>query len=211
MGLTAYMPEGVSNRDLLLSAALNEFSEHGFAGARVESIAKAATLNVRMVYHYFGGKEGLYMATLASVMSDLRNMLEGFPVIKMTIDEGALKGLFSQFFRIMLGKPQAAKLLVSEIVAGGEHLFRLKDEAPELFEPVFERAVALFRAFLGANRIEDVDDNIWLLSLAGMTAFLAAGFGATKLFLGEKFAGPGRWEEAIYRAVRRVVGFKEDK
>ena len=46
--------------------------------------------------------------------------------------------------------------------------------------------------------------------MGGMTAFLAAGFNSTKLFLGEAFVGPEVWEEAIYRGIRRIVGFKED-
>lgn len=208
MATNSVTPEGVSNRELLLEAALNEFSERGFAGARVESIAKSAGLNVRLVYHYFGDKLGLYDATLAEVMGDLRKLVEGVPVMKMQLDEESLRGLFSQFFQLMLKRPQAAKLLVSEILSGGDHLFALKEKMPELFEPVFDRAVALFRSFLGSNRQSDEDDKIWLLALGGMTAFLAAGFDATRLFLGDSYAGPERWEEAIYRASSRVVAAK---
>jgi AcrR family transcriptional regulator len=209
MATNGLTPE-ISNRELLLDAALKEFSERGYAGARVDSIAQHAGLNVRLVYHYFGGKEGLYDEALAAVMSDLRNIVEGFPVIKMTVDEKSLRGLFSSFFSLMLERPQAAKLLVSEIIAGSERLFTLKARMPELFESVFDRAVELFRSFLGVDRQPDEDDKIWLLSLAGMTSFLAAGFPATELFLGKAFATPDRWEEAIYRAVRRIVGL-EDK
>lgn len=199
--------EGVSNQKKLLDAALREFSERGFAGARVESIARAAGLNVRLVYHYFGDKLGLYDAVLADVMNELRKIVESFPLMRMTVDESSLRALFSRFFRLMLEKPQVARLLVSEIVGGADHLTALKEKMPELFEPVFRRAVALFRSFLGPHRPLDNDDSLWLLSLGGMTSFLAAGFEATKLFLGEEFATPDRWENAIYRAVRRVVGF----
>lgn len=46
-------------RKAILAAALKEFSQAGFAGARIERIVKAAKCNIRMLYHYFGDKKGL--------------------------------------------------------------------------------------------------------------------------------------------------------
>ena len=46
----------------LQEAAEREFARYGFAGARVARIARKARTNQRMVYHYFGGKQGLYDA-----------------------------------------------------------------------------------------------------------------------------------------------------
>jgi TetR/AcrR family transcriptional regulator len=44
----------------LLSAALDEFAAKGFAGARVQDIARRAGVNKQLISYYFGGKEGLY-------------------------------------------------------------------------------------------------------------------------------------------------------
>lgn len=57
----------------ILSVAVREFAEHGFHGARVERITKAAKCNSRMIYHYFGSKEQLYLAALDSVYAAIRN------------------------------------------------------------------------------------------------------------------------------------------
>jgi len=51
-------------RERILSAALQEFAANGFAGARVDAIARRAAINKRMLYHYFGDKEGLFRAVL---------------------------------------------------------------------------------------------------------------------------------------------------
>src|SRR5271167_2470505 len=51
-------------RTRALSAALKEFAANGFAGARVDAIARRAAINKRMLYHYFGDKEGLFRAVL---------------------------------------------------------------------------------------------------------------------------------------------------
>ena len=59
-------------RKAILAAALREFAQAGFAGARIEKIVKAAKCNIRMLYHYFGDKKGLYMAVLESAYMDLR-------------------------------------------------------------------------------------------------------------------------------------------
>ena len=54
-------------RRRLLAAASEEFARHGFAGARVRQIVESAKVNVAAVNYYFGGKEGLYRATLRSL------------------------------------------------------------------------------------------------------------------------------------------------
>jgi TetR/AcrR family transcriptional regulator len=51
-------------RDRILAAALEEFSAHGLAGARVDRIARRARINKRMLYHYFGDKEDLFREIL---------------------------------------------------------------------------------------------------------------------------------------------------
>lgn len=46
----------------ILEAAVAEFAEKGYAGARVGSIAERSGLNKQLISYYFGGKEGLYRA-----------------------------------------------------------------------------------------------------------------------------------------------------
>jgi AcrR family transcriptional regulator len=48
----------------ILAAATREFAERGYGGARVDAIAARANINKRMLYHYFGGKDALYVAVL---------------------------------------------------------------------------------------------------------------------------------------------------
>ncbi len=49
---------------MILDAALKEFAARGFAGARVDVIARRADINKRMLYHYFQDKNGLFKAVL---------------------------------------------------------------------------------------------------------------------------------------------------
>lgn len=65
-----------ATRERILAAATEEFAAHGLAGGRVERIASQAQSNVRMIYAYYGGKSGLFDATLAQA---LRRMAENVP------------------------------------------------------------------------------------------------------------------------------------
>lgn len=66
-------------RDRILEAALEEFSARGFSGARVEAIARRAPVNKRMLYHYFGDKEGLFREVLRRKMAQRAAWREGSP------------------------------------------------------------------------------------------------------------------------------------
>src|SRR5258707_6052077 len=67
---TAPPPEGT--RERILRIAIAEFSEKGYSGARVLTICRKSRVNPRMIYHYFGGKDGLYVTVLEHVLGELR-------------------------------------------------------------------------------------------------------------------------------------------
>jgi len=59
-------------RHEILAAAREEFARHGLSGARVEAIAARTSTVKRMIYYYFGSKEGLYLAVLEEAYADIR-------------------------------------------------------------------------------------------------------------------------------------------
>ncbi|MDF3061522.1 MAG: TetR family transcriptional regulator [Microvirga sp.] len=61
-----------ATRRRILQAARSEFARFGLGGARIERIAKAARTNKRMLYYYFGNKEGLFLAALEATYDDIR-------------------------------------------------------------------------------------------------------------------------------------------
>src|SRR3954454_13834735 len=56
----------------ILEVARAEFAEHGFSGARVDEIAERTRTTKRMLYYYFGSKEGLYTAVLERAYAQSR-------------------------------------------------------------------------------------------------------------------------------------------
>jgi AcrR family transcriptional regulator len=62
-----------NTRDRILRVAIAEFAEKGYSGARVDVICRLSRANPRMIYHYFGGKDELYVTVLEQVLSKLRS------------------------------------------------------------------------------------------------------------------------------------------
>jgi AcrR family transcriptional regulator len=60
-----------ATRAKILQAALSEFSERGLPAASTDNIAVRCGVNKRMIYYYFGSKDGLYLAALESVYENL--------------------------------------------------------------------------------------------------------------------------------------------
>lgn len=50
-----------NNRQAILTAAQTQFAERGYAGTTLRSIATAAKVDPALVYHYFGGKDRLFV------------------------------------------------------------------------------------------------------------------------------------------------------
>jgi TetR/AcrR family transcriptional regulator len=70
-------PERTKRR--ILAAALKEFSLRGFAGARIEVIARRARVNKRMLYHYFGDKKDLYREIFRRKLAEKTELTRATP------------------------------------------------------------------------------------------------------------------------------------
>lgn len=58
----------------ILKIARREFATHGYAGSRVDEIAKLMRTTKRMIYYYFGSKERLYIAVLEQAYAEVRDV-----------------------------------------------------------------------------------------------------------------------------------------
>nr|WP_179766865.1 TetR/AcrR family transcriptional regulator [Streptomonospora nanhaiensis] len=73
---TSKAEQSAATRRRLLDAAFEEFHRHGLAGGRVDRIAERAGANKRLIYIYFGDKDGLFDAVVAR---DLAGLLDAVP------------------------------------------------------------------------------------------------------------------------------------
>ena len=116
-------PEAARQR--ILAAALAEFSEKGLGGARVDVIAQRAGVNKRMLYHYFGNKDDLFLAVLELAYGEIREAEKALNLDDLSPVEGMGK-LVAFTFDYFVQAPYFIKLLNSENLHGARHLRRSK-------------------------------------------------------------------------------------
>jgi AcrR family transcriptional regulator len=108
-------------RQRILDAALEEFSRHGLGGARVDRIAQRAAANKRMLYYYFGDKDGLFLAVLERSYMQIRSAERALDLEHRDPRE-ALKRLVEFTWRYYLDHPEFMTLLNSENLHQGRHI-----------------------------------------------------------------------------------------
>ena len=75
----------------ILVSATQEFARYGFDGARVDRIVRQAKCNPRMLYHYFGSKQALYIAVLEDVYRRIRGEERALELTTTDPREGLLR------------------------------------------------------------------------------------------------------------------------
>lgn len=109
----------------ILTSALEEFSQHGYSGARIERIAKTARCNIRMLYHYFGNKEDIYVAVLERAYENIRARENEINLKLEEPLEGIMK-LMRFTFEYFASNPQFEGLLRSENMMRGRFVLGSK-------------------------------------------------------------------------------------
>ena len=111
----------VRTKAAILSAATDIFAEKGFGGARVDDIAARAAINKRMLYHYFGDKEALYLAVLEAAYSGIR-MAEADLRLAERDPEEAMRQLTAFTWDYFLEHPEFLSLLNTENLMQGKYV-----------------------------------------------------------------------------------------
>ena len=112
-------PEGTRAR--LVAAAAAEFAAHGFAGANVDRIARAAGVNKAMIYYHFRSKAALYREILGdmfrAVCSRVRVVADAD-----TRPEEKIRGFIEAIAAEARARPHFPPTWFREIAEGGRHL-----------------------------------------------------------------------------------------
>src|SRR5579885_2608410 len=93
----------------IIAVATAEFAAKGYDGARVDSIASRCKLSKNMLYHYFGSKEGLFVAVLEAMYVSLRAKQQDFS-IRQDEPVEAMRRLIAYTFQAFADNPSAIRL-----------------------------------------------------------------------------------------------------
>ena len=128
-------------RGAILAAATQEFSTNGLTGARVDAIAQRARVNKRMIYHYFGDKDGLYLAVLEATYRSIRAAELDLHLTDRDPVDG-MRELVLFTWRYFLAHPEFLSLLGTENLHKAAYLKRSK-RIRELHSPLVGMLSAL--------------------------------------------------------------------
>ncbi len=171
---------GTEARQRILAAAEEAFAEDGFAGARVDEIARRAGVNKAMLYYHVGDKAALFGEVVAvnvelvaqAVVEALANAVD--PCER-------LRAIPRAFARMVERKPNLPRLMLREIAAGGPNI---PQRAAERMAGVLRMTRAVLDEGLASGAFRRVDPYVTHLLLIGATMFMANALGVMGRFSG---------------------------
>jgi AcrR family transcriptional regulator len=193
-------------RARILAAALAEFAEQGFAGARVDAIAERAGINKRMLYVYVGNKEALWLAALEHVYEAMRIEERQLRTQHLSPQQG-VEALVRFNFRYHVDHPEFVTLVNDENLLGGRNLAR-STRVQDLYSPLLVliddllsrgQQAGVFRA--------DVDARQLYVSIAGMGYFYWANRHTLSAIFGRPFDSEAALQQREDHMVSVALGY----
>ncbi len=151
------MPEparrrGEKTREAILNAAEIVFAEHGYDGARIDTIAEVSCFNKTLIFRYFGDKLGLYAEVLRRVDREINELQTRLtPMLEdETITSNAqrfrtfLETGIGVLFDYLLEHPRFLRMLTWEMAEGWQTYAKIAqllniediDQFETLFQPL---------------------------------------------------------------------------
>jgi AcrR family transcriptional regulator len=112
-------PEGV--RSNIVAVAMAEFAQNGLSGARIDEIAAKTLTSKRMIYYYFGDKEGLYRTVLEEAYRKVRSGEQELDLEHLAPD-AALARLVEFTFDHHSSNPDFIRIVMIENIHHGAYL-----------------------------------------------------------------------------------------
>ena len=196
-----------ATRDKILRAATKVFARYGYEGGSVEKISSLAKSYDRMIYYYYGSKEGLFIAVLEGIY---RRMDEAEAKVAPDPSDPveALKTVIRFKMDYYRRNPDFVNLLNTENLHKGRHVSKsdrrgeYSSHAVRIIEQILASGIAkgLFRPDLNARDV--------FLLIASPAYFYTSNRYTLSAFLGEELDTPEavqHWESFVIDSVLRTV------
>lgn len=156
------------NRDLILEAALEVFSTHGFRGATLDQIASEAGLSKPNLLYYFPSKEAIHNALLSGLMDTWLDPLRTLDASGEPIAE--LLAYVDRKLDMSRLYPRESRLFANEIVQGAP---RMLDALKGDLKNLVDEKVAIIRGWSSQGKIADVHPYHLIFSIWSLTQHYA--------------------------------------
>jgi len=193
-------------KDLILHAAVAEFSAKGLGGARVDAIAKRAGANKRMLYHYFGNKRDLFLAVLEYIYDEIRNAEAELHLEKLNPLSG-MRRLIEFSFDYYVDHPHFMRLLNSENLHRARHL-RRSTRVREMHSPLIALIHGLLQRGVQQKVFRSGVDPMQLyISIAGLGYFYFSNIHTLSTIFDRDLSDPKLRQVRRRHVVDVILGF----
>ncbi|MEQ3709462.1 MAG: TetR family transcriptional regulator C-terminal domain-containing protein [Tateyamaria sp.] len=156
------------NRHLILDAALDVFSAHGYRGATLDQIAEAAGLSKPNILYYFSGKEEIHVTLLNQLMETWLD-----PLVEMDAMGDPMTELLAYVHRkldMARDLPRESRLFAGEILQGAP---RMHPHLVSDLKPLFDEKCAVIQGWVEEGKLAPVDPHHLIFSIWSTTQHYA--------------------------------------
>ncbi len=178
-------------QDIILDAALNIFSLHGFRGATIDQIAEAAGMSKPNLLYYFSSKEEIHRRLMTEMLDLWLDPLRELDADGDPIPE--LRSYIRRKIEMARDFPRESRIFANEILQGAPRIIAMLEG--ELKALVDEKA-EIIRSWVRAGRIARVDPHHLIFSIWATTQHYADFDVQVRAVLGPDRGGDGRFEDA---------------
>jgi TetR/AcrR family transcriptional regulator len=194
------------SRQLILSAAQDEFAAYGLNGARIDRIAKRVGASKNLIYHYFGSKDRLYLNVLEGIYRQMREDQDDLALQELPPVEG-MRRLVANTFDHFVRSPALIRLMSIENIHFARHLKKSTSVKP-LYAPLL-RTIGSLRAKgqdAGVFR-KNVDSIDLYISMSGLAYFYLSNRHSLSWIFDQPLDQPKRLEQRRAHIVEVILGY----
>lgn len=156
------------NRKLILEAALEVFSKHGFRGATLDQIATQAGLSKPNILYYFEGKEDIHVTLLNQLMDKWLNPLRQIEADGEPLEE--IMRYVQRKLEMSHEFPRESRLFANEILQGAPRIGRHLEAD---LKPLVDDKAEIIRGWIKAGKLAEVDPQHLIFSIWSTTQHYA--------------------------------------
>ena len=178
-------------RDLILEAALDMFSTHGFRGSTIDQIAEAAGMSKPNLLYYFRSKEDIHQTLMQRLLDTWLAPLRELDDVGDPMSE--LSSYIRRKLEMARDYPRESRLFANEILQGAPRIMPMLEG--ELKSLVDQKA-AVIKSWMRAGKIVPTDPYHLIFSIWATTQHYADFDVQVRAVLGPDRGSEGRFEDA---------------
>jgi TetR/AcrR family transcriptional regulator len=204
----------IKTKDRILRAAIDEFVEYGFYGARTQRMANRAKVNKAMLHYYYSSKEKIYEQVLETVAEAVFERLTAISDEPVPIEK-KIEQIMDVYVEVFTQYNNYMKIFLYEIMRGGDRLRHVVMAKSGKIHQAFRKFMKYFEAQVKQGKIRKINGVHLFISIVSQMAPVYVGkqilenvtsvFGVDRLIIGKMIEGRKRFViDLIMNGIRKA-------